>query len=199
MDMKLVTVTAPAVEPISLDEAKLHLRVDIDAEDTPIGGWITAARLSAEKFLNRALVTQTFDLFLDSWPAGKVIRLPRPPLQSVTFIKYTDDEGNESTLPAGQYLVDTAGEPGQVVLKNSHSWPSVDLREVNGIQVRFVAGYGNAAAVPANYKTAMYLWLGDFYENRENTVISPGAVPTELPAGAKNMLWYDRFFFSQVE
>lgn len=197
--MKLVTVTAPAAEPISLNEAKLHLRVDIADENTAIESWITAARLSAERFLNRALVTQTFDLFLDCWPAGRIINVPRPPLQSVSFIKYTDDEGNESTLPAGQYLVSTAGEPGQVVLKNAYSWPSVDLREVDGIQVRFVAGYGNAAAVPANFKTAMYLWLGDFYENRENTVISPGAVPTELPAGAKNLLWYDRFFFSQSE
>lgn len=194
--MKLVTVTAPAEEPITLAEAKLHLRVEIDEDDNPITAWITTARIAVEYFTQRALTTQTFDLYLDQFPDGNYIKLPRPPLQSVTWVKYTDDEGNVYTLPSSQYVVDVYGEPGRVVLKNGYSWPTTELQVVNGVQVRFVAGYGAAANVPESFKSAMYLKIGDLYENRENTVIQPGAVPTSLPAGAESLLWFDRFIYS---
>lgn len=186
--MKLTLVTAPTAEPISVTEAKSHLRVDISADDTLIGTYITAARQYAEQHLWRALVTQTWDLVLDYWPMGSRIEIPWPPLQSVTSVTYTDDNGDTSTYSSANYIVDTYGEPGGIVLKSTASWPSATLQEVNAVKVRFVAGYGAASAVPEPIKSAIKLLVGTLYENREDVQNAPGIVVTSLPFGVQSLL-----------
>jgi uncharacterized phiE125 gp8 family phage protein len=101
----LKLVTPPEVEPITLEEAKSHLRIDTDAEDVYVSALITAARERVELFLRRALATQTFEYTLDGFPSG-VIDIPRPPLQSAGDIKYLDTGGNERTLPPELYVED---------------------------------------------------------------------------------------------
>ena len=180
----LVIVTPPAAEPVSLAEAKLYLRVDSETEDTLISGMIIAARTYAERVLRRALITQTLELTLDDWPAGNTITLPMPPLQSVTSLKYTDDDAVEHTLAASEYLVDTASVPGRVVLKDDYSWPTDDLRESGAIKVRYVAGYGAAGtAVPYTVLLAIKMMIGHLYENRE---------AQEMPNAVDLLLWPDR-------
>jgi len=179
----LVTVTPPAAEPVSLAEAKLHLRVDIADDDTLISGLIVAARSYSERVLRRALITQTLELVLDGWPNGNTIKLPMPPLQSAT-VKYTDDDAVEHTLPASEYIVDTASVPGRIVLKDDYSWPTDDLQESGAIRVRYVAGYGAAGtAVPYTILLAIKMLIGHLYENREGQGI-PNAVDL--------LLWPDR-------
>jgi uncharacterized phiE125 gp8 family phage protein len=171
----LTTVTPPATEPISLADAKTHLRVEHDADDTYITALIAAARQNAESHLWRTLITTTYDLQLQAWPADDVINLPRAPLQSVTSVIYTDTAGNSSTLDASTYHVSTAGAPGRITLAHGASWPSDDLRTADAIVVRFVAGYGDSSTdVPQPIVQAMLLQIGDLYENRENTVIGSG-------------------------
>jgi uncharacterized phiE125 gp8 family phage protein len=97
-------ITAPKTEPISLVEAKLHLRVTTNDDDTLISSLIKAARQSAENFTNRALASQVLELILDDFPEKEII-LPKPPVETVTSIKYTDCEGVESTLMAGLFLI----------------------------------------------------------------------------------------------
>ncbi len=191
--MKLKLITGPAAEPVTLTEAKSQCRVDGTTEDTFITALIVAAREAAEGVLQRALINQTWELVLDAWPAGDRIELPRPPLSSVTSIKYTDIDAVEHTMSSSDYLVDTDSEPGKIVLKWSASWPSVTLREAAAIRVRFVAGYGSAAAaVPAKVKQAIQLLVGHYYENREG--ITSGAIPQQLPLGVMWLLWQDRHF-----
>jgi uncharacterized phiE125 gp8 family phage protein len=185
----LKLATAPAVEPISLDEAKLHLRVDISDDDTLITSQIQTARRRAEKIAGRAFITQTWDYVLDAFPQGDTLEIPKPPLQSITSIKYYDQDGTEYTLSSDDYYVDTYGEPGRVVLKSSATWPSITLREANGVVVRFMAGYGDADDVPEEFKQAIYLLVGHFYENRE-AVSDARLVPT--PDGVMALLWMDR-------
>jgi len=187
--MSLRLVTAPASEPIDLEfDAKPHLRVDFADDDFYISGLITAAREHVEKTeLSSALITQTWELVLDAWP-GVELRLPKPPLQSVTSIKYTDIDGNESTLAAATYLVDGDSWPGRLVLRDGQSWPSVTLREIGGVVIRFVAGYGDADDVPTPIRQAMQLILSDWYENRENTLIMPGVSLPQLPFAARQLL-----------
>jgi hypothetical protein len=81
--MALKQKVAPAVEPLTLEEAKNHLRVDadIDEDDALINNLIAAARQDCEKFQNRAYITQTWELWLDAWPEKDYIELPLPPLQ----------------------------------------------------------------------------------------------------------------------
>lgn len=184
--MGLVLITPPTEEPVSLEEAKLHLRVDISDDDALIGGLIQAARERAEDILRRALITQTWELTLDRFPSGNELELPFPPLQSVASIKYTDSDGDEAEFSSDDYIVDTAEEPGKVILAYGSNWPSVTLYPTGAVKVRFVAGYGEATAVPQTFKQAILLMAGEWYENRENAVQQRMA---EIPLAAKNLLW----------
>lgn len=139
--MALRLVTPPSIEPLDLTTAKSHLRVDITDDDNLITTLIPAAREYCEAFQNRAYITQTWEMWLDSWPEGNEIRIPRPPLQSVSSIKYYGTDDTEYTFDAANYFVDTESEPGRVVLKYGKSWPTITLRPTNGICVTFIAGY----------------------------------------------------------
>lgn len=176
----VTVVTAPAEEPVSLAEAKLDLRVDHSDEDELIEEYITAAREHVENVTWKALVTQTLEAAFDAWPQGSELVLPRPPLQSVASVTYTDSDGNDTVWDSANYIVDTRRKPGRIVLGYGKSWPTATLQPVNGIVVRYVAGYGAESAVPALYKKAIKLLVGEMYEHREATVIAAGAVATEL-------------------
>lgn len=200
--MAIVISSAPAVEPVAWDpEIKAQLRLYTDEERQLVEGFhLPAARLHLEQtILRRALITQTVQLTLDEWPEGNTIWLPRPPLQSVTSIVYTDDDGDSSTFSSSSYIVDTAGTPGRIVLKRNYSWPGVTLQAANGIVITYVAGYGDTAAdVPANIKQGLLLLLGDFYENRENSLIMQGATFIDLPFTIQALLRSDRVLDERV-
>ena len=95
--------THPATEPITLTEAKAHLRVDDSYDDTYINTLITTARLYCERFLNQSLITQTWQLFLDSFPSNGLILLKHGPVISLTSIKYYDSDNTEQTLSSDDY------------------------------------------------------------------------------------------------
>jgi len=147
MPFRPVCYTAPTAEPIHLTEAKLHLRLAVDAagavaytaEDSELTGRIAAARAAAETETWRKLVLQTWDIFLDEWQDE--IFLPYPPLRSVEFIKYTDTAGIVTTLATTEYDVDLSSEPGRIMLGYDKSWPTADLYPLNPIQIRFKVGY----------------------------------------------------------
>lgn len=187
--MALKLVTGPTTEPVSLTEAKLHLRLDIDDDDTLVTALIQTAREEAEQLTRRALITQTWDLVMDDWPASDGITLPLGQLQSVTGVYYTDDNAVTYTLSSSLYLVDTYSEPGRLRLKSGETWPSDSLAAVNGVRVRFVAGYTSASMVPAPIRQAMLLRIGDLYENREDTIAGAGQSVQRLPNGMMNLLW----------
>ncbi len=186
--MALVLVTPPSTEPISLSEAKTHLRVENTDDDTFISALITAARETVETITRRALVTQTWDYILDDWPDGDTITLPLPPLQSVVSVTYKDKDGNIQTFANSNYVVDTASEPGRLVLTDDANWPSDELYPAGAITVEFTAGYGAATAVPQSLKQAMLLLIGHWYENREAVAVT-GAIPKEMPLAVDALLW----------
>ena len=171
-------VTAPTTEPLTTAEAKDHLRVTHTDDDTDIDSIVETARVWAEKETERAFITQTWDFFLDDFPADGIIRLPHPPLASVTTVKYTDEDATTSTFSSSKYYVDTAAEPGRVYLNKNQTWPTDSLRVRNGVEVRFVAGYGAASAVPATAKHLIRLLVGHWYDNREAMVV--GTITKEI-------------------
>lgn len=188
--MALTLVAGPAVEPATTSEAKSHLRVDISDDDTLIDNLVTAMRDHVETITRRALITQTWDYVLDAFPQDDELVLPLPPLQSVTSVKYTDTDDNESTFSSDNYRVDTDSEPGRIVLKNGYTWPSDTLKSVGGVVVRFVAGYGDAASdVPQAIIQALLLMVGHLYENREAAQFVAGGNVQVLPMGIEMLLW----------
>ncbi len=185
----LTLTTAPTVEPITLDEMKDHLRLTSVDDDTYILDLITTARVWAENFQGRAYNTQTWTYWLDDWPDGIAISLPRPPLQSVSHVKYYDTDDLADTFASTNYLVDTVR--GRIVLNDDADWPTTSLRPANAIEVQFVAGYGDVSGnVPAMVRHAIKVLVAHQYTMRLPVVA--GTILTDVPLSATNLLWQER-------
>lgn len=163
--MGLTLVMAPVGEPITLAEAKAHLRVDAADEDGLIGALITAARRQAEGLTGRALLSQTWKLTLDCFPADSLTLSPAQ-LSSVTEISYLDGAGVRQVLANTEYQVITDELIGRVVPGYGKSWPVCRVVD-DSVRVTFVAGFGGAADVPQDLKTWLLLAIGTLYANRE--------------------------------
>lgn len=167
--------SAPASEPLTLTEAKSHLRVEsgVTADDTYITGLITSVRQEVETYCNRALITQTVQEIYDTFPASSDthLRLTLNPVQSVSSITYETASGTQ-TWDSANYSIDTISEPARIYPVYGQNWPTA-LDQPGSVKVTYVAGYGDDAAdVPEVIKDAMKLILGDLYEHRENRLQS---------------------------
>lgn len=147
--------TSPAV---TKEEAKTHLRVEIIDDDMLIESLIAAATSMAEHELGRALVTQECTLVIDGFPRG-AIDLRRPPIQSITSVKYLDESGVLQTLDSNSYRL--VKDPLAPSLK-ADSWPIG-----TDVEIKYVAGFGDVTAVPAQIKQWILVHVGAMYENRE--------------------------------
>jgi len=167
--MSLTLFTPPADEPVTLEEARIHLRVTYTEQDSVITQLIKTARQWAEEFTGRAFLTQTWDWKLERFP--EFFDVPRPPLQSVTSIKYIDTNGTEQTLAASEYTVDSARDPGRIVPAYGKSWPPT-RGHINDVTVRFVAGYGASGAVmPAAIVNALKLQVEILYDRSDSNYL----------------------------
>lgn len=166
--MTLTIVTKPTEYPLTLAEAKNHLRIDADqtGDDALIDGLVAAATTHAENYLGRALCSQTWKLLLDCFE--NCIRLPLPPLQSITSVKYLDTSGTEQTLATSVYRTLGVGSEGEGAIERDYGqvWPST-YSVSEAVRITFVAGYANAGVVPQVIKQAMLLHLTALYEMRE--------------------------------
>lgn len=168
----LTIVTPPAVEPITLAEAKAHLRVDWTDDDNYITALITAARMITEERTSRALITQTWDYVLDNFPDKDYLYLRKATLQSVTYVNYIDSSGITGVMPTTDYVVDTDSIPGRIFLGFAKIWPVVILQPASAVRIRMVCGYGDASTVPQPLKQAMFFLISNWYEQREPVILS---------------------------
>lgn len=185
MPLTLVQTVAPASEPVTLAEAKLHLRVEVSDDDDLITGLLKAARQYAETVTGRQLMQATWRLNLDAWPDDDEIRVPKPPLQSVSSITYVDTAGATQTVAASDYQVDANSEPGRIVPAYGEVWPAV-RDQLNAIAVTYVAGGAAASSVPEGIKAAIKLLLAHWYETREAVIT--GTIATEVPMAVESLL-----------
>lgn len=176
-------VTDATTEPLTVEEARTHLRVTDDTEDEYIERLITTARTYCERETDRAFLTSTWRMTLDWFPA--VIHVRKPPLISVTSITYYDTTGTSQTLSASNYTVDATHEPGRITPAYGLTWPSTQSR-VGAVTVNYTAGYGAAAsAVPMPIKQAMLLLVGYWFNQRESA--AQGA-SNEVPFAVNSLL-----------
>lgn len=169
----LTLVTPPTVEPVSLDDAKEHLRVDWDDDDSYITALITAARMITEERTGRALISQTWDLILDDFPCSDRITLRKASLQSVTYVNYIDSDGTTNVMPTSDYTVDKDSIPGRIFLRFAKIWPVAILQPASAVKIRMVCGYGDAVDdIPQPLKQAMYYLISQWYEQREPVILS---------------------------
>lgn len=195
--MSYQLVTAPAVEPILLPDAKIALRIDAGdvSQDTRVSALITAARSFVEEDTQRSLITTEWLLQLDHFPIPAdralygVIRLPRPPFQSITFFKYVDQNGTLQTLsPTTDYVVDSVTQGRTRVLPAYlRFWPSARWFPAS-VQLQWKSGYGDdGTKVPGPLLQAMYLLIGHWSENREAVTLT-NALPKEVPLGYEELV-----------
>jgi|YNPBryulayer2012_1023412.scaffolds.fasta_scaffold00014_81 uncharacterized phiE125 gp8 family phage protein len=181
----LKLVEPPAVEPITIAELKLYLRIDHSVEDDLLGLIIKTARQHVEMITNRALILQKWEWYLDDWWEG-ILNIPRPPLISVDQIKYRDENGTE--LPFTDYRYD-AVDVGRLWLADGASFPPVKLYQYGGVKISFTAGYGSSGvSVPEPIRHAIRLLAGHYYENREAVLVERGANIMQLPMAVEALL-----------
>jgi uncharacterized phiE125 gp8 family phage protein len=184
-------ITPPTAEPVTLDDAKAQARVDTNVDDALLTSLVTAARQWCEQYTGRAFITQTWQMWLDTWPVAieawwdgvrqgpisdldeiSFVSLPRPPLVSVNSVTYYDNDDNATVWDASNYFVDTIREPGRLALRLGSVWP-VPTRITNGIGIEYVAGYGSDADdVPEVIKTAIRQLVSHWYEHRGEAATS---------------------------
>jgi len=184
-----VLVTAPASEPVTATELRTHLRVDsTELPDGEANSLIVEARQMIEDQTGLAFISQSWRLSIDRWPGGQEawwdgvrqmaiselysagqitsLALPRWPLASITSVTvYDEDSNSEAVTIADTFDIDTYQVPGRLTLKRGSTWP-IALRANNAIQIVYVAGYANAAAVPATMKRALKSMAAFLYTNR---------------------------------
>lgn len=159
-------ITTPT-EPITLAEAKLHLRVDDTAEDSLITALISAARETCEDRIEGTVPVTGWRLTLDAFPDA--VKLPRPPIVSVESVKYIDTAGVQQTLSPLDYVVDTVSSPGYIVPAFGKAWPET-RGQINAVTVEYTAG---SAAAQHALKAWMLLAIGEMFANREASAERP--------------------------
>lgn len=174
--------TPPTAEPITLAEAKLHLRVTVDDDDALIAALITVARQACEDRLQRTLISTTWLQVLDGFPAGGgAVALPMPPVATVDAVQYRDSTGALQLLDASAYQLATHHEPAQLLPVGA--WPATQAGRVGTVSVTYTAGYGAAPAdVPTPIKQWLLLAVCDMYLMRSRSSDKP-AVPQGFADG----------------
>lgn len=186
--MGLTLVTGPAQEPLTLEQAKLHARIDFDDDDKLIMELIKAARRWVETQTHRALITSTWDHTIDwNWPLSQSgmqsIRLPLNPVASITSIVYQDGSSPILTLAASQYTAVLGDFHSYIFPAYNVEWPTVQCVP-EAITVRFVAGQAVGAIDDALLMVVMMLFT-HLYEHRD---VTTEKALTEIPYGIEAMM-----------
>ena len=186
--LNLILNSPAARLPVELNELRAQLRLDDDQtlEDAVLFANLRTAAQACETFTGRALITQTWTLFRDTWPCepgagalregfdegvlqdrpARALPLPRPPLRSVVHVKTFAEDDSETLWPAANYFVDTASVPGRLAARSGQAFPTLG-RAVNGIEVRFVAGHGDTPGdVPQQLRQGILQMAAHLFQNR---------------------------------
>jgi uncharacterized phiE125 gp8 family phage protein len=183
--MALVLTSGPAVEAVTVADAKTHMRVDGSAEDVLIGSLILTSRLHVEAALGLALINQTWMLVLDRWPPCGTVEIPIAPLQAVTSVRVRNAAGTPIVVPPTSYLVDIVSKPPRLVWNNTA--PSYPGQAANGIEIDLSVGFGaSAASVPAPLKHAVLMLAAHWHEHRDPVEI--GSTAARIPDAVADLI-----------
>lgn len=199
-------VTPPRASAMSVEWARKHIKAVTNAEDVLVRGWIEGATQYFEELTNRAVVTQTFDLWLDAFPANRgKIELPHPPLQSVVSVSYLNSNGDEVTFDDGASPVTLSysviaprgdfAPRGWIEPAYGFEWPTPRSIETKAVRVRFTCGYGDSAdAVPKLLTSTLAFLVGNFDQFRSAAYAQQGQTVVAVPYGVQ--VGIDRFKYS---
>lgn len=189
--MGYVRTGVPAVEPLSLAEARAQCKIDAgDAtDDTLLNDYISAARGHVERITRRSLITQTWTATFEGFPRGRCpFRLPYGPVQAITSVNYYDDQNVSTLLASSLYQIDKTPQIARLHPAVDEDWPNWQARP-DAVTIVYTAGYGAAGSdVPAPFRQAMKMLISYWYDHRD--AVSAGAM-VEVPLGVKALLGPD--------
>lgn len=173
-------VVAPTFYPVTVDELRVRLGFPLAERDDELQDAIAAATEDVEARTGMALTQRTYRAFMDAWPTAglgcvlEAVTLPWRPTVSLTHVKTYDDDAVATTFDPEEYFLDTTGRDGRIALRRGCSWPT-DLRPVNGIEIEWVAGFADTAAIPARAKSAIVLLARQMFDE-DPAKVEPPAV-----------------------
>jgi uncharacterized phiE125 gp8 family phage protein len=181
--MTLFRTGEPGAEPVTLAEVKAHLRLGHASEDGLLASLIRMAREEVERATGIAMISQTWRLVLDRWPRNGTVLIARHPVQAVLSVTAYGADGEGALVPPSAYQVDARSRPARIHFDDRPA----PLRGMNGIEIDFSAGYGEAGAdVPDTLKRAMLHLTAHWYEFRG--AIGPESQPASYPAGYERLI-----------
>jgi len=200
MIFSLKLITPPIIEPVTVDEVKIYAHIDHDVDDKLILSWIKTARRLAEDYQRRAYYEQVWEMSFDCFPYLP-IKIPRPPLVSVNFIHYYNTANTMTDMDLTDFIVDTNSEPGRLAHAYGVLWPSVILKPIDGLRIRYTCGFEgmfsddsttttyapDISPIPENVRDAIYLYCAYRNENRSGEV-------AEIPQHFYDLLNTDGFY-----
>lgn len=204
MQHRIINITEPAIEPVTVAEAKLHAHIDHSVQDAIIASWIKSGRVQAEAYQRQAYISRIIEMSFDDFPCSP-IEIPYFPLVQLISIKCYDsanvetvlyyegynpvtttEEGGVEPSTNSDFIIDINGNPGRISLAYNKSWPSVTLRPIDAVRVRFAVGYGlDSEDVPENVRDAIMLYCTYRNENRAGEV-------SQCPRQFFDLLRFDR-------
>lgn len=164
--MPAILLTPPAVEPVSLADAKTHLRVGHADEDNLIAQLIAAARRQVEAQTGLKLISQQWTVFRDDWPEAGIIDLPLHPVLAVDELSVFGDDDEKAVVDPAHYYVDAASRPARLRLRGARVWARPG-RIANGIAITATAGFGaDGDSVPEPLRQAILVLVAHWFEHR---------------------------------
>ena len=196
-------IVEPTSEPITLERARVHLRLDAEGsppthfDDDLVLALITAAREQVEAYTERSVAAKTYEIRYDAWPES--IELPFSPVIELVSITYIDADGLTVAIDPSYYVLDNHSCPARIATADGLDWPTAGTVP-GGIRIAYRAGYEPDASpgtvsVPRSLEQAMFLMIGHWYRDREDVV---DKATFELPMGSKSLMlpWRIRLGFA---
>jgi len=172
-------LTQPTQEPVTLQEAKNHLRVDGNQDDALIQMCISSARMMFEKSCEITIAQTTLQLSMDGFP--ETIFLPFGPVSSIVDVEYTDANNDDQSLD--DWVEDIVSNPSRITPVLNGVFP--DTAEIiNSVWVTYTAGWA-PSAVPKLLKSGILFYVGHLFENRE--AVTTGSL-SEAPLAVQSII-----------
>jgi uncharacterized phiE125 gp8 family phage protein len=165
--MPAIQTSPPAMEPVSLAEAKAHLRVTHNDDDAYISTLIKTARQSIEAQTGLGLISQGWSVFLDDWPEKGIIELPLAPVLDIADIKVHGEDDTFAITDPSHYYEDKVSRPARIILRGSRSWVAPG-RVANGIEILLTIGF---TSVPEPLREAVLQLVGHWHERRGDEAV----------------------------
>ncbi len=178
--MTPILLTGPAIEPVTLAEAKAWLRISDTAEDDLVSALITSSRMVLEAAARVFLIDQTWRLVYDQWPGSEWIGIPLAPFRSVSAISVYDVNNTSVNVVPSSYVLDTAPMTARLKFVTP---PPAPGRRIAGIELDVVLGFGaQAVHVPGPLRQAIKMLVARGFENRGDAVSNARQLPGDIMA-----------------